>query len=608
MSSSQETPEQLRDMIKDLQDKIRILQNEYEGLLEQVEESFLLRVVSEKIDATTDPLETIQIGLEQISLLKDIPFCSYWEIHERSLCLVCQYRSNLSSVCQSVSMPLEPLLQQSLVSMHPELVRRTENPSHPFILLMDSLSFPAEGVLHVPGTRFSWKEGFYLFADHRSGHDLQRIQDVLPRVTERLSTRVANLRLMEELRRMNEQLDRKVSQRTKELQETNQALQREMEERKRTFDQLLQAQKMESIGRLAGGVAHDFNNMLQAILGNTELGLAEVEENDPAYPMLMEIRSIGLRASELPRQLLAFARKQESHPAVINPNAALEGLFKMLQRLLPDSIEFRFIPDSDIPNIEIDPVQFDQMIANLVVNARDAISGKGSITISTGKTENPHSLDVGQDKSPEEILIRISDTGCGIDPSIQEHIFEPFFTTKTKGAGTGLGLSTVFGIVQQNHGTIELRSEIGKGSEFIIRLPASGKMISSSGSIRKNIRTEGKGKSILLVEDDPSIRKILSLYLGNNGFSVTASQDGLSGLETAKDYPGIFDLLITDMMMPGMDGESLAAEIRRMGKVRKVILLTGYSSGQRDADPATVCLQKPFHFSALKEAIEKLLK
>ena len=312
---------------------------------------------------------------------------------------------------------------------------------------------------------------------------------------------------------------------------------------------------MESVGRLAGGVAHDFNNMLGVIIGRAEMALGQDVSTDVQHD-LKEILNAGQRSADLTRQLLAFARKQTAAPKILDLNDTISGMLKMLKRLIGEDIELSWVPGSDLWKVKIDPSQVDQILANLAVNARDAISGVGAITL---KAENVVVDDSDRAETPELIpgeyvLLTVSDTGEGMSQEVREKIFEPFFTTKELGKGTGLGLSTVYGIVKQNDGFIHVASEPGKGTTFKIYLPRFEDETAQVPSEEVTGKRPTGTETILLVEDDEAILSLSKMILENLGYTVLAAQTPGHAIHLVEEHPGDIHLLITDVVMPEMNG------------------------------------------------------
>nr|WP_319490500.1 ATP-binding protein [uncultured Desulfobacter sp.] len=350
-------------------------------------------------------------------------------------------------------------------------------------------------------------------------------------------------------------------------------------EKEKLQAQLTQAQKMESIGRLAGGVAHDFNNMLSIILGNSEIMLEDIKPEHPCASNLKEIQNAAQRSSDLTRQLLAFARKQTISPKVLNSNHIIEGMLKMLKRLIGEDIDLLWQPKTDLWPIKIDPSQIDQMLANLCVNARDAIKDVGKVTI---ETDN-----ISFDEAYCEhhtgfipgnyVLISISDSGCGMNKKTSMHLFEPFFTTKKKGEGTGLGLATVYGIVKQNNGFINVYSELDQGTTFKIYLPRY------SGNIEEKVeRKQGellKGhETILLVEDEKAILTMIRQMLERLCYTVLTASTPDEAIRISNVSGTKIDLLITDVVMPSMNGRELAEKILLSFPNMKCLYMSGYTA------------------------------
>ena len=372
------------------------------------------------------------------------------------------------------------------------------------------------------------------------------------------------------------------------------------EERERLQVQLMQAQKMESVGRLAGGVAHDFNNMLSIILGVAEMAEEHVEESSPLYAYLQEIQMAAQRSVALTRQLLAFARKQIVAPQVLDINDTVEGLLKMLRRLINEDIQLTWVPCANLWPVQIDPTQVDQILANLCVNARDAIPGNGNITIATSNvTLDAASCADHLDALPGDyILMTVSDNGKGMDPITLKMIFEPFFTTKEMGAGTGLGLATVYGIVKQNRGFINVQSEPDHGTTFQMYLPRHGGTVTIDWGINKEVRLLHEHKTVLVVEDEEALLQLNTLILGSLGYTVIAAAAPGEALRLAQEHPGEIDLLLTDVIMPEMNGRALAIRLHQLYPQMKQIFMSGYTAdiiARHGVLDTGVCfLQKPF--------------
>ena len=344
--------------------------------------------------------------------------------------------------------------------------------------------------------------------------------------------------------------------------------------------QLVQAQKMESVGRLAGGVAHDFNNMLGVILGHTEMALDETDPAQPLYRDLQEILKAARRSANLTRQLLTFARKQTISPQVLDLNETVHEMLKMLQRLIGENISLGWVPGADLWPVKMDHSQVDQILANLCVNARDAIEGAGKVTIETGMT----SLSEAYCKAHpgfvpgDYVLLAVSDTGSGMDKETISHLFEPFFTTKELGKGTGLGLATIYGIVKQNNGFINVYSERGHGSVFKIYLPRHQGVVKQAEKEELRESQDQGHETILLVEDEPAILKMTTAMLERLGYTVLAASAPSEALVLAKKNAADIQLLITDVVMPHMNGRILSQNLLALCPGLKVLFMSGYTA------------------------------
>jgi PAS domain S-box-containing protein len=386
------------------------------------------------------------------------------------------------------------------------------------------------------------------------------------------------------------------------------------EERQKLQSQLIQAQKMESVGRLAGGVAHDFNNMLGVILGYAELALCETAPGLKLHRHLQQILRAADHSAELTRQLLAFARQQSVVLRVVDLNETVEGMLKMLCRLIGEDINLAWLPGKGLWPVKIDPSQIDQILANLCVNARDAIIGNGRITI---ETDN-QTLDKGYCASHlgaiagDYVQLTVRDNGCGMDGQTLEKLFDPFFTTKEIGKGTGLGLSTVYGIVKQNHGYVEVQSDPGKGSEFIIFFPRHQGEVVEQAVAPPAVELAPSGEeTILLVEDEQMILDLTTTMLERLGYTVLAASSPGEALRLAEQCRGGIDLLITDVVMPEMNGRELVEQLRPGQPAMKWLYMSGYTadiiSSQGVLDEGVSFIQKPFPLNALAKKVREVL-
>jgi len=377
--------------------------------------------------------------------------------------------------------------------------------------------------------------------------------------------------------------------------------------------QLRQAQKMEAVGRLAGGVAHDFNNLLMGIMGYTELCREKIEPGHPIREYLDEIINGAQRSAEITRQLLAFARKQIIAPQILDLNDAVAGMLKMLQRLIGEDIKLTWSPGVDLRPVKLDPSQVDQILANLCVNARDAIDGVGEVVLETGRVI----IDAESCASHPEaipgayVFLSVSDDGRGMDPETLVQVFEPFFTTKGLGKGTGLGLATVYGIVKQNNGFIYATSEPGKGATFRIYLPQVEAGVEKTPETCGEEIPRGRGETVLLVEDEKSLLVTCGRFLEGLGYKVLAAGTPAEALKLVDQHPGDIHVLLTDVVMPGMDGRELAQRISAVKPGVKVVFMSGYTAdviAQRGVlDEGVQFLSKPFTRDDLARKMREVL-
>ena len=391
------------------------------------------------------------------------------------------------------------------------------------------------------------------------------------------------------------------------------AVKRDVTEHLKLQAQLQQAQKMESVGRLAGGVAHDYNNMLTVILGRTELALSRVKKDKPLHTDLVEIHAAAKRSSKITRQLLAFARKQTIAPKVLDLNETVGGMIQMLRRLIGENIDLLWKPGAPCRPVWMDPSQIDQILANLCVNARDAITGVGKIVIETSETtcDEAFCADHPGFVPGEYVLLSVSDDGCGMDKATIDNIFEPFYTTKEAGQGTGLGLAMVYGIVKQNNGFINVCSEPGKGTTVMIYLtPHTGHIEPAEKQGSSDIPA-GRGEMILVVEDEPSIRELTQQMLEALGYNVLVAGIPSEALHLANAHAGDISLLLTDVVMPEMDGRELAHQMHAARPDIKTLFMSGYTSNviahRGVLDDGVDFIQKPFSIGDLAAKIRAVL-
>jgi len=380
-------------------------------------------------------------------------------------------------------------------------------------------------------------------------------------------------------------------------------------------EQLQHAQKMESVGRLAGGVAHDFNNMLGVILGHSNLALMDLEPTQPLHVNLTEIHKAAERSASLTRQLLAFARKQTIAPKTVDLNETVGGMLNMLQRIIGEGIDLSWQPEPDVWSVKVDPSQLDQILANLCVNARDAIADVGKVTIETGNStiDEDYCSQYKGILPGEYVRLTVSDNGCGMEKDTLDLIFEPFFTTKGTGKGTGLGLATVYGAVKQNSGFIYVNSKPGLGTTFSVFLPrhqGDGELLPlrSEGVKRQ---AQGGHETILLVEDEPAILNVTTVILTRQGYTVLAADSPAGGIELARENAGKISLLLTDVVMPKMNGRDLARELLTRDPKLKCLFMSGFTAdviaSQGAIDEGVHFIQKPFSVHSLSAKVREVL-
>ncbi|MDY6906097.1 MAG: response regulator [Thermodesulfobacteriota bacterium] len=386
-------------------------------------------------------------------------------------------------------------------------------------------------------------------------------------------------------------------------------------EKEKLLTQLVQSQKMESIGRLAGGVAHDFNNMLEVIAGYAELSMESVNRDDPLYAHLQEILSAARKSTDITRQLLAFARKQTIAPRFLDMNKTISGMLAMLRRLIGEEIDLEWIPAEGPLTIKIDPVQVDQILANLCVNARDAIRGNGRIIIETGRktfdddycAHHPGCL------PGDYVQLSVSDDGCGMDNTTLDNIFEPFFSTKSAGKGTGLGLATVYGCVKQNGGFINVYSEPDNGTTFSIYLPWHTDTETGDRTILSPAMKvpRSRGETVMVVENEPVVLRLVTTILQNLGYNILFAVNPLEAMAIGESHEGPIHLLISDMAMPDMNGQELARHVKKRYPDIKILFMSGYTDKVIDRrgvlNEGVHFIQKPFYQKDLAFKIREAL-
>ena len=388
---------------------------------------------------------------------------------------------------------------------------------------------------------------------------------------------------------------------------------RDVTERRRLEEQLFQSQKIEAIGRLAGGVAHDFNNLLTTIIGHSDIILMDLEENDRLRGDLEGIRRASDRAASLTRQLLAFSRRQVLQPKVLDLNRVIADTEKMLRRLIGEDVELSTILGPDIRRVKVDPGQMEQVIMNLAVNARDAMPQGGNLTIETANVDldEVYAQKRRVVRAGRYVMLAVSDTGVGMDMETQSQIFDPFFTTKGLGQGTGLGLSTVYGIIKQSGGYIWVYSEPGQGTTFKVYLP---RVEADADSVQKEHAPKEMlhgSETVLVVEDDEAVLKLAGRILRRHGYSVLEAQNAEEALSISSQHEGLIHLIVTDVVMPGMSGRELAGRLRSIEPETKVLFMSGYTDHaivhQGVLDKDVTFFQKPFTSDTLVRKVREVL-
>jgi signal transduction histidine kinase/ActR/RegA family two-component response regulator len=403
-----------------------------------------------------------------------------------------------------------------------------------------------------------------------------------------------------------------IADRNKELERLNEELRAETEQRRQAEEQLLQSQKMESIGRLAGGVAHDFNNLLTVILGFSEVAASRLPKDAPAAADLAHVKHASERAADLTRQLLGFARKQPMALAVSDLNLLVLQVDKMLRRVIGEDIELAVIPSVPLWETRVDPAQIEQVLINMAVNARDAMPRGGRLTIETGNAtlDAEYARQYPEVLPGEYVMIAVTDTGEGMTEEVRRNIFEPFFTTKEQGRGTGLGLATCYGIVKQHGGHIWCYSEPGQGTTFKVYLPRT--MENAVAVVRQRDVSAVRGsETVLVAEDDAGVRSFAVYGLREMGYRVLEAESGEAALALAEANGWRIDLLLTDVVMPRMSGRALAERLRESAPGIRVLYTSGYTANTVTLEglheERAAFLQKPYTLSELTQKVRETL-
>jgi two-component system cell cycle sensor histidine kinase/response regulator CckA len=432
-------------------------------------------------------------------------------------------------------------------------------------------------------------------------------------ITERVAAEAALKQSERALKQAHDGLEDRVRARTAELVRANDALRAETEERRRLENQIRETQRLEALGRFAGGVAHDFNNLLTVIIASAEL-LAQSVGDDPSRALVEDVRRAGERAADLTRQLLAFGRRQMIVRQPLDLNLVVGRLENMMRRLIGAHIELSLALDPEIPAVRADWGQIEQVVLNLVANARDAMPHGGTLTIGTRSAtiDGASILNHPEMAAGRYVVLSVSDTGCGIDAETRPHIFEPFFTTKSPGEGTGLGLATVYGIVSQSGGYIAVESTPAQGTAFNIYMPEGAPLENDRPARVEGAAQPGSGtETILLAEDEEAVRSLVRAALEEHGYTVIDAPNGADALRLFDERAGSVDLLVTDIVMPQMSGRRLHTELSSRQATLKVLFLSGYADEAVASGivtgPGVGFLQKPFTLDLLTRTVRKLL-
>ncbi|MGC1105439.1 MAG: ATP-binding protein [Candidatus Acidiferrales bacterium] len=382
-------------------------------------------------------------------------------------------------------------------------------------------------------------------------------------------------------------------------------------ERHKLEDQLRRAQRMEAMGRLAGGVAHDFNNLLTVIKGHSDILMGKLPAGSALCGSSQQIAKAADRAASLTRQLLIFSRRQATLPRVLDLNAVVSEMGKLLKRLVREDINFVFRPGESIRRLRADPCHLEQIIMNLVVNASDAMPSGGNLTVETYNADVDDKMAQSRPplKSGEYVVLAVTDTGCGMDENTKAHIFEPFFTTKGEGKGTGLGLATVYGAVKQSNGFVWVESEPGKGARFEVYLPCVEEPLDALYTPKSILSAPARAETVLIAEDEDTVRELAAEFARSAGYQVMAARDGLEALAMAQSATGPVHILLTDVVLPHIRGPQLTTSLREHKPDLKVVFMSGYLESQKEAGilPGDLFLQKPFTRDALIQKLEEAL-
>jgi signal transduction histidine kinase len=603
--------EDLNNKTRELQAKINVLEQENSLLAGQQEDLLLLSLVSDQIVNEMDEYSVFAGFLEKVSILKDVPLCAAFSLD-----------NNCASLINGYFALQETDIKNGQIVLSSHIILRIKNRS--LVISLDdenrcflkntSSHFEPHTALIIPFETRRIRQGIFLFLfDEKDKKTISSEVMFFERVVDIAVSKLDRITLVEELIKLNNELDKKVKEKTQALSKSLQKLRNQLVKVKQLKEQFYQAQKMEAIGKLSGSIAHDFNNLLTVINGHCELLKAGFDNEDNPLESIDQIHKAGERAANLTKQLLAFSRKQINKPCAININDLIRDIEKMLQRLIGENIDLHTSLYPDLGNIKADPNQIEQVVMNLAINARDAMPLGGTLTIKTQpvvikKKDFPEEVKI---KSGTYSQISVCDTGEGMDQLTFSHIFEPFFTTKKRGEGTGLGLSTVFGIVKQNNGFITVESTRGEGSIFHIYFPITDEIIQSIPYGKKASGNINPNETILIVDDDLSLQRLTAKILKQTGYNVLTAGNAEEALVLFEEQKGKIDLLLTDVVMPGMNGHQLAMRLKNTSPELKVLFMSGYSDDfltTKNMIPEnTEYVQKPFTVLSLNQCVREIL-
>jgi signal transduction histidine kinase/CheY-like chemotaxis protein len=597
-----------------LRQRVAFLENENATLADGHEGAVLFGLLTEGTLGDSEAAPVLRGALERISLLIDIP---------RSACLALEGDQAIPVECYDTRerawpAPARQALTRDLLERLPSgpQLLRGEACEAAGLAVFPAAAGPARAVLLVGFQSRAIPRGLFLLADDRGAARLEQNAAFMPRLCQALVARLDHVTLLGELRELAATLERRVGERTRDLEAQNQQLALEIAERERSQaalrqseEALRQAQKLESVGRLAGGVAHDFNNLLTVILsGVEELRRSLTEDPSGCWDVVDEIRAAGERARDLTRQLLSFARRQVVDPVALNLNVVVRNCERLLRRVLAEDIRLQVREHPELWAVRSDPGQLEQVLVNLAVNARDAMPRGGTLAIETRNVAGGEAAAAGV--RGEWVCLTVRDSGSGMSPEVMAHLFEPFFTTKEPGKGTGLGLATVHGIVTQAGGRVEVESRPGLGSTFTVWLPRSHQApgaAAAATAIGDRPGTEG----VLVIEDDPLVRAVVVRGLRSAGYLVLVATNGAEGLEVGRQALDRIQLVVTDVVMPNLGGRSAVEALRRLKPSLRALFVSGYSQDAFEAYDAGVeglqLLPKPFTRSALLARVRQIL-